>query len=205
MPVLKEWLLPLSIRMTKNVWGLTGGIGSGKTTLASFLTKIDKNIVMFNCDQVAKEIMADEAKKNEMIFDKKKIAEIIFNNPEEKEKLEKLIHPKVWQILDELIDKSKEKTIILVESAILFNLEKKFSKTIATICDLEERKKRIRVRNNWSETEIDERIRNQLEDDILVKKSLVVVKTDGSLADLKIKAEKLYQYLKENKDEKIIL
>ena len=197
--------MPLSIKMTKKVWGLTGGIGSGKTTLANFLTKIDKGIVVFDCDQVAKKIMADEAKKNGTIFDKKRIAKIIFNNPEEKEKLEKLIHPKVWQKLDKLINDSKEEIIILVESAILFNLEKKFSKTIATICGLEERKKRIRVRNNWSDAEIEARIKNQLGDDVLAKKAVVVVKTEGSLAELKIKAEKLYQYLKESKNEKIIL
>lgn len=193
--------------MTKNVWGLTGGVGSGKTTLANFLKKIDKNIVVFDCDEVAKNIMTDMAQKTGMVFDKKKIAKIIFNNPEEKEKLENLIHPKVWQKLDELINREKEEIIILVESAILFNIEKEknFSKIIATICNLEERKKRIKLRNNWSETEINERIKNQVKEDVLIKKALVIVNTEGKLEELKTKAEKLYQYLKENKKEKLIL
>lgn len=193
--------------MTKNVWGLTGGVGSGKTTLANFLKKIDKNIVVFDCDEVAKNIMTDMAQKTGMVFDKKKIAKIIFNNPEEKEKLENLIHPKVWQKLDELINREKEEIIILVESAILFNIEKEknFSKIIATICNLEERKKRIKLRNNWSETEINERIKNQVKEDVLIKKALVIVNTKGKLEELKTKAEKLYQYLKENKKEKLIL
>ncbi len=193
--------------MTKNVWGLTGGVGSGKTTLANFLKKIDKNIVVFDCDEVAKNIMTDMAQKTGMVFDKKKMAKIIFSDPKEKEKIEKLIHPKVWQKLDELINREKEEIIILVESAILFNIEKEknFSKIIATICNLEERKKRIKLRNNWSETEINERIKNQVKEDVLIKKALVIVNTEGKLEELKTKAEKLYQYLKENKKEKLIL
>ena len=201
--------------MTKNVWGLTGGVGSGKTTLANFLKKIDKNIVVFDCDEVAKNIMTDMAQKTGMVFDKKKMAKIIFSDPKEKEKIEKLIHPKVLaeatkqlsRKLDELINREKEEIIILVESAILFNIEKEknFSKIIATICNLEERKKRIKLRNNWSETEINERIKNQVKEDVLIKKALVIVNTEGKLEELKTKAEKLYQYLKENKKEKLIL
>lgn len=193
--------------MTKKVFGLTGGIGSGKTTLANILKNKYSNIEIFNCDEVAKKIMAEELKNTGVDFDKKKIAEIVFNNPEEKEKLEKIIHPKVWHKLDELVMKSKKGTIILVESAILFDIgkEKDIPKIIATICDLEERKKRIRIRNNWSEAEIEARIRNQTSDEILEKKSLIVVKTNCSLKELEIKAEKLYRYLIEDKLEKITL
>jgi len=193
--------------MTKNIFGLTGGIGSGKTTLANFLTKIDKNIEVFDCDQIAKEIMAEEAKKSGIVFNRKKIAEIIFNNPIEKEKVEKLIHPKVWQKLDEVIKKSNENSIILVESAILFDIgkEKDIPNIIATICNLDERKKRIRTRNNWSEAEIEARIKNQISDETLVKKATVIVDTNCSLDQLKEKSEKLYRILTNWKNEKLTL
>jgi len=193
--------------MTKNVFGLTGGIGSGKTTLAKIIQKNHKNIEIFDCDQVAKEIMEEESKKNGLVFDKKKIAEIIFNNPEEKIKLEKIVHPKVWQKLDEVIEKSDENSIILVESAILFDIgkEKDIPNIIATICSLDERKKRIKARNSWSEAEIEERIKNQISDEVLIKKATVIIDTNCNLDQLEEKSEKLYYILTNWKNEKLRL
>ena len=193
--------------MTKNIFGLTGGIGSGKTTLAKIIQKNHKNIEIFDCDQVAKEIMEEESKKNGFVFDKKKIAEIIFNNPEEKIKLEKIVHPKVWQKLDEVIKKSNENSIILVESAILFDIgkEKDIPNIIATICSLDERKKRIKARNSWSEAEIEERIKNQISDEVLIKKITVIIDTNCNLDQLEEKSEKLYQILTNWKNEKLTL
>lgn len=194
-------------KMTKNIFGLTGGIGSGKTTLAKIIQKNHKNIEIFDCDQVAKEIMEEESKKNGFVFDKKKIAEIIFNNPEEKIKLEKIVHPKVWQKLDEVIKKSNENSIILVESAILFDIgkEKDIPNIIATICSLDERKKRIKARNSWSEAEIEERIKNQISDEVLIKKITVIIDTNCNLDQLEEKSEKLYQILTNWKNEKLTL
>lgn len=204
--------------MTKNIFGLTGGIGSGKTTLANFLIKIDKKIVVFDCDQVAKEIMEEEEIKRkigailgevwqENNLDKKKMAKIIFNNPEKKQQIEELIHPKVWDKLDEVVKKANENSIILVESAILFDIdkEKDIPNIITTICDLDERKKRIKARNDWSEAEIEERIRNQISDEVLIEKAMVVVDTNCSLDQLKEKSEKLYRILTNWKNEKLTL
>lgn len=205
--------------MTKNIFGLTGGIGTGKTTLAGFLQKNHLNVVLFDCDKVAKEIMEEEIIKNKISdilgkeiwqdnsLDKKKIAEIIFNNPKKKKEIEELVHPIVWEKLDEIIKKSDENQIILVESAILFNIgkEKDIPNIIATICGIDQRKKRIKARNNWSEEEIEERIKNQMSNEVFADKAAIVIDTNCTLVELEEKSEKLYQILVNWKNEKVRL
>lgn len=218
MLALKEWRLRLFIKMAKNIFGLTGGIGSGKTTLVNFLQKNHSEVELFDCDKVAKEIMEEKEirrKIGEILgevgqennLDKKKVARIIFNNPEKKKKIEELIHPIVWNKLNERIKKIDEKSIILVESAILFDLgkEKDMPNIIATVCDLDERKKRIKARNKWSEREIEERIRNQISDKLLTQKTTIIIDTNCSLDQLEEKTEKLYQILINWKNEKLRL
>jgi dephospho-CoA kinase len=194
--------------MTKNIFGLTGGIGSGKSTLARILQKKYSHIEIFDCDKVAKKIMETEEIKNELkkILGEEK-AEIIFTNPVKKKLVESLIHSKVWQKLDEEIKKSSKEKIILVESAILFDIgkNKDIPKIIATVCNLDERKKRIKIRNNWSEKEIEERIKSQISDEVLIEKAMVVVNTDCSLKQLEEKSEKLYQILINWKNKKLTL
>jgi dephospho-CoA kinase len=195
------------MKMLKKVFGLTGGIGSGKSTLAKILQKKYSDIEVFDCDNVAKKIMEEETKKTGNVFDKKKIAKIIFNNPEEKIKLERLIHPKVWHELDKLIKKLDKEKIVLVETAILFETgkNKDMFKNIGVVCGLTERKRRIKKRNNWSDEEINLRIKNQSNQEIIKKKTDVIIDSECSLKELEGKAEKLYEYLVNPTKEKLIL
>jgi dephospho-CoA kinase len=195
--------------MIKKVFGLTGGISSGKTTLSEILRNKYPDIEVFNCDLEAKEILnSDEIKSQLKLIlgsgielnnkiDFKKVAKIIFNDELKKKKVEELIHPKVWGKLDSLVKFTKEEKIILVESAILVDIgkDKEILNIIVTVCDLEERKKRLRERNGWSDEEINERIKNQTDENVLKEKANVIVNTDCSLDELRGKAEKVYKYL----------
>lgn len=219
MLVPKEQPLQPFIKMTDRVFGLTGGIGSGKTTLANLLKKLDNKIEIFDCDEVAKKITEEKKTKKEIIkifrdgildkgkLNRKKIAEIIFDNPGKKEEIEKLIHPQVWVNLDKMVKKSKERTIVLVESAILVDTgkQKDIPKVIVTICDKEIRKERVKKRSNLDETEIEKRMKNQMKDEDLIKKAWITIDTNCSLSELRIKAKKLYLYLLEGQNKKINL
>ena len=184
--------------MTKKVFGLTGGIGTGKSTVAKILQKKYSNIVIFDCDKEAKKI----AKSDEVKSKLKKILNSgneknIFEDETKKKAVEKLIHPKVWQKLNILTNKLSKEKIILVESAILFDVgkNKDMLKNIVTVCSLAERKKRIKERNNWNDKEIELRIQNQMSQNLLKKKADVIIDTECSLKELESKTEKLYQYL----------
>ena len=207
MPVLREWLSPLFIKMTKKIFGLTGGIGSGKSTVAKMLQKKYSNIVVFDCDAEAKKIskISKIKKSLEKIWGKNK--EIIFKNSKKKKEVESLIHPKVWLKLDKLIKKLSEEKIVLVETAILFETgkNKDMVKNIVTVCEIDERKKRIKKRNNLTDKEINLRIKNQSKESLIKKKADVVIDTECSLKELEEKTEKLYKYLMKPTKAKLVL
>ena len=205
--------------MTKKIFGLTGGIGSGKTTLGKILEDNHPEIELFDCDSAAKEIFEDNQVRQKLKFilgdgievnnkiNFKKIAEIIFNNQEKKAAVEQLIHPKVWQKIDILTETSESKKIILVESAILIDIgkNKDIPNIIATVCGTEEKVRRIKSRNGWTEAEIKKRMDNQTNDKILRKAARVIVDTNCSLDQLKLKAETVYKYLISPTGEKLSL
>ncbi len=193
--------------MTKKIFGLTGGIGSGKSTVAKMLQKKYSNIVVFDCDAEAKKIskISKIKKSLEKIWGKNK--EIIFKNSKKKKEVESLIHPKVWLKLDKLIKKLSEEKIVLVETAILFETgkNKDMVKNIVTVCEIDERKKRIKKRNNLTDKEINLRIKNQSKESLIKKKADVVIDTECSLKELEEKTEKLYKYLMKPTKAKLVL
>ena len=196
--------------MTKKVFGLSGGIGSGKSTLAKLMQKKYPDIEIFDCDSAAKKIMEGDEIRNEL----KKILgkeagkiEIIFKDLKLKKAVEKLIHPKVWQKLDQFIGELDDKKIVLVETAILFETgkDKDMVKNIVTVCGLIERRRRIKRRSGWSDEQVDQVIKNQSDQEVVAEKADVVVDTECSLKKLEDKTEKLYRYLVKPVKEKLFL
>ena len=104
MLVLKAQQLQLFIKMVKKVFGLSGGIGTGKSTVAKILQENYADIEVFDSDKIAKKIIEDSEIKNKLkkIWGENK--EIIFENKKKKIAVEELIHPKVWEELDKLIE-----------------------------------------------------------------------------------------------------
>lgn len=110
--------------------GLTGGIGSGKTTVSKVFA--DKNFKIFNSDDIAKNIIkTDKEIKKSIInffgsksfngsdFNSIYISEVIFSDPKKLDLLNSIVHPKVFEKFKKFVKKNL-KSKILVESAILF-------------------------------------------------------------------------------------
>ena len=201
-------------RYGANVFGLTGNMGCGKSTVGEILQKNHNDVCLFDCDKVAKEELFNKKNRKKIkkilgveVIDKEKVAQLIFNNPDKKQALEKLIHPIVWKRLTEEIEKRDKKTMFLVESAIFFEIGKDedINKVILVTCSLSEQKNRIKKRNNWSGKQINERLKYQIPSGIKEKKAVVVVDNNCSLAELEAKTEKLYSYMKDKRDYKLVL
>ena len=202
----------------KNVFGLTGNMGCGKSTVGEFLRQ-HSDIYFFDSDKVSKEILdknenLDQIRSilgNEIVVDgkinRKKVSQIIFNNPEKKQSFENFLHPKVWEKLFETVKEKGSGTMVVVESAILYEIkgEEQIGKMILVTCDKEEQFRRIRARNGWSDEEIEERLRSQLPSEIKEPKSWAVIDTHCSLEELKAKVELLYQQMKNGSDQKVRL
>lgn len=182
-----------------NAYGLTGNMGCGKSTVAEFLKK-HNNICVLDCDQISKEILFDPKNKSkiEKILGKEVgEAKIIFNDPIKKQKLEKFIHPLVWQKVREKIKNGPKNIIYIVESALIYEtkMENSFKGIILVTCSKKEQFKRIKKRNNWSDKEIKQRLKNQLPDDKKIKKSWITIDTDCSIKELRLRVEQVYSLI----------
>ncbi len=155
------------------VIGLTGGIGSGKTTVAKIFQ--EKGIPVFFADDEAKKLMQDSevlrAKIRATFGDKSYLnntlnraylAQIVFSDKSQLERLNALVHPAVKNHFIEWQSKQKSKYVIY-ENAILFesksNLNCDF--IIVVSADKETRIKRVIKRDNISRQEVLKRIDNQ--------------------------------------------
>ena len=163
------------------VVGLTGGIGSGKTTVASMFKQ--QGVPVYIADIEAKNLtnkskiihrkltalLGDKTYKNGTL-NKKFVAKKIFSNPELLAQANAIIHPKVAQHFKRWLKKQKG-AYVIKEAAILFESGsyKNCDKIILVTAPKEERIKRVMQRDNSSRDEVLERMKNQWDDKIKQK------------------------------------
>ena len=167
--------------------GITGGIGSGKTTVCRIFRVL--GIPVFVTDNVAKELMNSDdeirmrlnqiAGKDLFLsgsLDRKELARIIFNRPDLLRKVNEAVHPTVLRQFDEWAS-GAEAPYVIMESAILFEAgADSLVDRVATIsAPVEERIARVMGRNDLSREEVIGRINNQLEDEEREEQSYYVI------------------------------
>ena len=172
--------------MTKII-GLTGGIGSGKTTIANYLKSI--GIPVYNSDDQAKKILylpetIDSLKSafgnvvftNEL-FDKDKLAKLVFNNPEQLKLLNQIIHPAVKVDFENWLKANKNSPLVIKEAAILFESGsyKDCDVIISISAPQEMRIQRVIERDHLTFDEVMSRINNQWTDEMRKNKSDYVI------------------------------
>ncbi len=158
------------------VVGLTGGMGSGKTTVANFFKDLgipvfiaddEAKILMNNSDEVREQIIALFGEKAyvENELDRKYIASIVFNAPEKLQNLNNIIHPAVANYFKQWVLKQNTPYVIY-ETAILFETGgyKNCDKVILVTAPKDERIKRLQIRDNSSLEEIESRLHHQWSD-----------------------------------------
>jgi dephospho-CoA kinase len=172
--------------------GITGGIGSGKTTVCKVFELL--GVPVYYADIEAKQILDSnlEVKKNiintfgnsvlndEDKIDKKKLASLVFNNKENLEKLNSIVHPPVREHFENWLQQHSTQKYILKEAAILFESGsyKLVDKIIAVVAPLELKISRTIQRDKVTQAEVQLRISNQLNDDEKIKRSQFVIHND---------------------------
>lgn len=192
--------------------GVTGGIGSGKSTLCHEWEKLGAFVVY--ADDIAKELMVSDPKLIQEIkkafgedsyhsngnLNRAHLAEEAFakNRVEE---LNALVHPALWQHIDELADaKEKEGIDIFVKEAALLlknGRPENIDKVVLLLADEERRIDRVVGRDHTEEQKVKERIDKQDSFEDLKHLADFVITNDGSLSDLKQQARTLFHTLKE--------
>ncbi len=162
------------------VIGLTGGVGSGKTTVANLLQESYNAYVIFS-DEVAKELMepgqvsyslvvdafGEKVLDDEKRIDRKKLAREVFHNSEKLELLNSLTHPYVERLILEEIErvrKLEQYKYVVVETALLFqvNYHKFCDEVFVVVADEEIRRKRLKESRGYTDEKIDSILENQM-------------------------------------------
>jgi dephospho-CoA kinase len=155
--------------------GLTGGIGSGKSTLLNHLKA--KGIPCFESDKVGKELLNGQLRQavidtfgpqlyNKGILDRAALAQLVFQNQEALERLNKLVHPAVAEAFTDFIAKNNTAPLLVKEAAILFETEgyKSCDDVILVCAPKEERILRVIQRDGVGRAEVEARMAKQWED-----------------------------------------
>ncbi|RTY84911.1 dephospho-CoA kinase [Flavobacterium sp. ZB4P23] len=192
--------------MTKII-GLTGGIGSGKTTLAKYFESF--GIPVYIADAEARKMMESavilKAIKNEFgssvfeinLLNREKLAKIVFEEPEKLEKLNAIIHPAVKKHFDQWILQQETAPFIIYEAAILFESgrDKECDFIITVTAPLELRIQRVIDRDKSNRDLVLKRINTQWTDKQRIDKSDFVIH-NVSLETAKQEANEILKILK---------
>jgi len=175
--------------------GLTGGIGSGKTIVSKVFETM--GCFVYNSDERAKalyynsnikknviELLGSECYLNDHEINKEYISKKVFNYPELLQKLNQIIHPAVKEDFINFKNKLTEKSIIVKETALLFEagINKDLDYTILVTAPIDIKIKRVMSRNHISKEEVEKRMSSQWSDEQKKNLANIVITNDESLA-----------------------
>lgn len=192
--------------MTKII-GLTGGIGSGKSTVARYIES--QGISIYIADDEARKLTDSMEVKNAIvsafgneilengIVNRKALSQIVFNNAKNLQKLNSIIHPAVQLHFLEWLEKHSTEPFIIKEAAILFESGsyKNCDKIITVEAPEEIRLQRVMLRDHASEDAVKDRMRNQWTDGMRAAKSDFVV-VNLNLEEMKLQVDEILKKLK---------
>ena len=196
------------------ILGLTGGIGSGKSTVSKIF--LSMGIKVFDADLIAKDILETEQVKEEIkeklgkefinlkrnSVDKELLKKEVFNNSEKLNILNGIVHPKVIEIyVNKYLEFKDKKEIVIFDVPLLFevNLERYCDKVIVVDIDLKVQIERIKNRDNIDVALINKIIAAQMSREERNIKADILIENNGSLEELKQKIEKIIKDIERGK------
>ena len=174
--------------------GITGGIGSGKSTVARIFSTL--NIPVYDADSHAKNLMTTDkilvaeiirefgtlSYQSDGALDRKFLAEVVFNDPGKLSRLNSLVHPRVDLDFEQWVSRQPSAPYILKEAALLFNsgASKKLNKIIVVAAPTEVRIERIRRRDGRTDDQIKKIINQQMDQQEMEHRADYIIRNDGS-------------------------
>ena len=194
------------------VIGLTGGIGSGKSTISRFLA--DLGAVIIDADKIGHEVYRPDTGTwrklvktfgsgilaTDNTIDRKKLGAIVFGDETELKRLNAIIHPQITEIIKKRIADYRRQgvSVVVVDAPVLFeaNAKNLVEEVWVVVSDEANVIKRAIARTSLPEEQIRSRIRSQLSNEERIKRAQVVIHNDGTAEDLQKKVHKLWNQLK---------
>ena len=189
--------------------GLTGGIGSGKSTVAAFLAELGAQVI--DADKIGHEVYAPGTRGWQQIvnafgkdvltadnkIDRAKLGKIVFTDPESMARLNKIMYPRITGLLKEKLAAMKKQAVkaAVVDATLL--IESGFRPLVdevwVTVAGQDTVIQRLKNRNGYSETESLGRIHAQRTHAERVKDADVIIDTNCSLDEVRAKVRELWQ------------
>ena len=192
------------------VIGITGGIGSGKTTVSGYLRSLGYEVI--DADGIARELadsedvlheirdmFGDSVLKEDGSLDRKRMAEIVFSDIRKKEMLEAIITDRVVARCAEIIQGYREDEnasgLVFLDAPLLFETgaDRLVDEIWSVACDVEKRIERAKLRDDSLAEDIEARIAAQLPDDDRAEKADVVISNDGTVDELERSIDSLLE------------
>lgn len=188
------------------VIGLTGGIGSGKTTVANMFK--DLGVPLYIADDEAKKLMHSENVKEKVVallgdeaylnneLNRAYISSKVFNDKNLLDKLNQIVHPEVGKHFKNWLQDQKG-IYVIKEAAILFENGnyKHCDKTILVVSDKQKRIARVVERDQTSTDKVVNIIENQWTDNQKIKLANFVIENNSDLESLKTKVYTIHEEL----------
>ncbi len=196
--------------------GLTGGILSGKSTVAQML--VEKGAGHIDADKMGHEAYKPHTETWQKVvdafgtgiltangeIDRQKLGDIVFNDPEALVKLNRIVHPQIGRLVMGELEKLKDRgvEVVLLEAALL--IEAQWTNVVdevwVTVAPEETVIKRLQNRGGLSEEQARARIRAQLSSEERAKFGDVVINTDCDLNEVRATIDELWQRLQNRKE-----
>ena len=190
------------------VIGLTGGIGSGKSTVSQFLAEL--GAVIIDADKVGHEVFKPDTELwREVVatfgrqilgpagdIKRKKLGEIVFSSPESLSRLNQIMHPRMYDMVKAQIEdyRRQEVAVVVLEAPLLIEADwtSLVDEVWVTVASKTTVLERLQKKAGLSREESLARIRSQLPSNERSKHADVIIDTDCSLDELKVKVKKLW-------------
>ncbi|KAI5751570.1 hypothetical protein M8J77_008759 [Diaphorina citri] len=190
--------------------GLTGGIASGKSTIAKYLETLGAGLI--NCDQlghraydvgtrgnqVVRELFGEDIALPDGSIDRKKLGAIVFSNKDEMNKLNQAIWPLILaQVKEEIARLSESHKVIVIEAAVLLSAkwQDQVHEIWVTFIPEQEAIKRLQSRNNLTESEARLRLSSQPLNSEYVAEANVVLSSAWDVSHTRRQVDRAYQEL----------
>ncbi|MEA4922090.1 MAG: dephospho-CoA kinase [Eubacteriaceae bacterium] len=184
--------------------GLTGGIGSGKSTVTDYL--IERGYRVIDADKVARDITEPGSSVLEKLkaefgsgvirkdgsLDRKQLAAVVFADDDKRKILDSITHREIYDIIVAELNKRPEETVF-ADAALLFEtgLDREVDMVWVVTADKDERVKRVTVRDDAEESQVLARIESQMDDEEKCRAADEVIDNSGSKEDLRKKVSEL--------------
>lgn len=190
------------------VWGLTGGIACGKSTVAALLQQLGARVI--DCDSVSRELVQPGtpllAKIAELfgndVLDKQGalrrsyLGKIVFHDPDKLQALNELIHPAIWKRTFALVAQARlEVPLVFIMAPLLFEHGAEAACNGVLVVDINEKKQleRLMSRDKLTKFEAKERISSQMSLAAKAERATILIDNNGTLKELRRQVDQVWQ------------